>query len=79
MTLGQRIKRERERAGLSQRQLADGLEKVTPAFVSRLEHDERGASFRTLVRIADRLGTTPLYLMTGRRRGVVCPCCRQRV
>ncbi|MGH2997811.1 MAG: helix-turn-helix domain-containing protein [Gaiellaceae bacterium] len=61
-TIGARIKRLRLATGLSQRELADGLEKCSYAFVSRLEADDRQPSERTVRQLAARFGVTPLEL-----------------
>jgi len=73
-TVGARIKRLREEAGLSQRELADGLDRVTYAYISRLEAGMRQPSLRALREIAKRLDTTALYLETGSDRAR-CPHC----
>lgn len=77
-TLGARLRRLRERAGLSQRDVATGLERVTSAYVSRIETDDRDPSIQTLVRIASKLpGVTALELLTG-DAAADCPvCCRR--
>jgi transcriptional regulator with XRE-family HTH domain len=74
MLVGARIRRLREERGLSQRALTDGLERVSNAYVSRLESGQRVPSDRALRLIAGRLGTTALYLQTGRRTAK-CPHC----
>jgi transcriptional regulator with XRE-family HTH domain len=73
-SVGARIKQLREEAGMSQRELADGLDRVTYAYISRIESDTRQPSLRALREIAKRLGTTALYLETGSDR-VRCPHC----
>lgn len=76
-TIGARIKRLRVAAGLSQRELADGLEKCSYAFVSRIESDLRHPSDRTIRQLAARLGVTPLELETGDPHAP-CPHCGRR-
>lgn len=76
-SIGQRIARLRNERGLSQRQLAEGLDRVSYAFISRIENDDRRASDRTLRQIAKKLGTTPLFLETG-SDDVVCPHCGRK-
>lgn len=76
-TVGQRVHRLRELAGLSQRELADGLDHVSFAYVSRIEADARVPSLRALRELAPRLGTTALYLETG-SDAVTCPHCGRR-
>ena len=73
-TIGQRIKRLRLAAGLSQRELAEGLDRVSYAFVSRLEANQRRPSDRTIRLLAQRLGVTPLELETG-DPDAPCPHC----
>jgi transcriptional regulator with XRE-family HTH domain len=73
-TTGQRIKRLREQAGLGQRELADGLERCTYAYISRVEAGGRFASEKILRQIAHKLGTTAAYLEDGRQAGT-CPHC----
>lgn len=77
MTLGQRLRRYRLDAGLTQRQLADGLPKVTGAYVSRIEDGSREPSLRALIALASKLhDVTGLQLLTG-RRNAKCPLCRR--
>jgi transcriptional regulator with XRE-family HTH domain len=73
-TVGQRVKRLRGEAGLSQRALCKGLDRVTYAYISRIEADARQPSLSTLRKIASRLGVTALYLETG-SNAVKCPHC----
>ena len=73
-TIGERLKRLREDAGLSQRELSDGLDRVSFAFISRIEAGERRPSERTMRQLAGRLGATALYLETGSDSGR-CPHC----
>ena len=73
-SIGERLKRLREDAGLSQRELSDGLDRVSFAFISRIEAGERRPSERTMRQLAGRLGVTALYLETGSDSGR-CPHC----
>lgn len=80
-TFGERLLRLRSRSGLSQRQLAQGLDRggygVTAAYVSRLEHDQRVPSMTAAVLLASRLpGVTGLELLSGSQVGE-CPLCRR--
>jgi transcriptional regulator with XRE-family HTH domain len=69
---GKRIKALRLERGLSQRDLAGpGL---SYAYISRIEAGERTPSLSALIELADRLGTSGLYLATGRTSGR-CPLC----
>lgn len=62
-SVGARIREARERAGLSQRQLAG--EDCTPAYVSRLELGQRVPSIQLLRRLGRRLGVDADFLATG--------------
>lgn len=53
--IGERIKRAREKRGLTQEQFAEEIDK-TPQFVSDLERGVCGISLETLLVICDRLG-----------------------
>jgi tetratricopeptide (TPR) repeat protein len=62
--VGLRLKEARERAGLSQRQLAfDGC---SPAYISRVEAGGRIPSQAILQRLGERLGVSAEWLATGR-------------
>src|SRR5437588_11727925 len=61
--LAERLRKARERAGLSQRALARGI--CTPAYVSRLEKGERIPSLQLLRQLADRLGADADELASG--------------
>ena len=71
-TVGQRVRRLREEAGLSQRDVSQpGL---SFAYISRVEAGARTPSGKALRLLAEGLGVTPLYLETG-RRDARCPWC----
>jgi transcriptional regulator with XRE-family HTH domain len=70
--VGRRLKELRLEHGLSQRELA--TPGVTYAYVSRLEAGARQASIRALIKLADKLDTTALYLLTGEEHAH-CPMC----
>lgn len=53
-----RLKKTRERQGLSQRELAD-RSGLTPAAISQLETGQREPTFSTIVRLATALRTSP--------------------
>ena len=59
---GPRLRRERDKRGLNQAQLADraGLQ---PSAVSHFESGRRAPSFENLKRLADALGVTIDYLL----------------
>src|ERR671939_1924403 len=61
--VGLRLKEARERAGLSQRQLA--FPGCSPAYISRIEAGERIPSLQLLRELGRRLGVTEDYLATG--------------
>jgi transcriptional regulator with XRE-family HTH domain len=70
--VGRRIRRLREEAGLSQRQLEGPG--VSYAYISRLEAGARTPSEKVLRYLAWRLGVTAQYLETGSLDGL-CPHC----
>jgi tetratricopeptide (TPR) repeat protein len=61
--VGERLKQARERAGLSQRQLA--FRGCSPAYISRIESGDRIPSLQLLRELGRRLGVTEDYLATG--------------
>jgi transcriptional regulator with XRE-family HTH domain len=70
--VGERVRKLRMAAGLSQRELAGPG--VTYAYVSRIEAGQRRPSERALRSLAERLGTTAQYLESGSGEGL-CPHC----
>jgi transcriptional regulator with XRE-family HTH domain len=71
--VGKRIKRLRTLQNKSQRELA--CPGVSYAYISRIENGQRDPSYKALIKLADKLGTTAFYLATGRTTGV-CPFCQ---
>ena len=69
MTLGQRIRARRQALNLTQQELANAL-RLTPQHISALEQDKRTSSLPSLVRLAEELGVTVDYLLTG-KEGVI--------
>jgi tetratricopeptide (TPR) repeat protein len=67
IAVGQRLRKAREAAGLTQRELS--FEGCTAAYVSRIEAGARVPSLQILHEFAKRLGVTPEYLATGRPEG----------
>src|ERR671931_968213 len=63
-TIGQRVRRLRLERGLSQRELSGPG--VSYAYISRIEHDDRKPSEKTLRHLAVKLGVTADYIETGR-------------
>lgn len=66
---GSRLKGARERAGLTQRQLA--FPGCSAGYISRIETGERVASPRVLRELASRLGVTEAYLAGASVRSIV--------
>jgi transcriptional regulator with XRE-family HTH domain len=60
--LGKRIREERLKIGLTQEKLAEFAE-VSPAYMGRIERGERNITVKTLIRIANALGTSLDYLL----------------
>lgn len=69
-----RIRALRLKQGLSQRDVQ--VPGVSYAYVSRIEAHTRRPSIEALVALADKLGTTALFLLTGDKRGH-CPVCQR--
>jgi tetratricopeptide (TPR) repeat protein len=63
LTLGQRIRKARQAAGLTQEAL--GAPDLTKGFISLLEHDRAKPSVATLERLAARLGEPVSYFLDG--------------
>jgi tetratricopeptide (TPR) repeat protein len=61
--VGRRLKAERERVGLSQRQLA--FPGCSPAYISRIESGDRIPSLQLLRELGRRLGVSEDFLATG--------------
>jgi transcriptional regulator with XRE-family HTH domain len=73
-SVGDRIRALREERGFSQRDItAPG---VSHANISRIECGERHPSEKALRVLAEKLGTTALYLETGSKHGW-CPHCER--
>ena len=72
MTVGQRLRQLRTERGLSQRDLAGPG--CSYAYISRIEAGARRPSAKALQHLASKLGTTALYLSTGKADGP-CPYC----
>jgi transcriptional regulator with XRE-family HTH domain len=65
-SIGQRIKAAREKAELTQSDLATLLNYTSPTAVSLIEADERNIKVETLRRIAEVLHADVNYLATGK-------------
>ncbi len=67
ITVGQRIKSAREKASLTQSELATKLGYTSPTAISLIEADERSVKVETLEKIADVLHQDVNYLATGKQ------------
>jgi transcriptional regulator with XRE-family HTH domain len=63
ITLGARVRQARTRSGLTQDQVAG--DDISGAYVSRIEAGQRRPDHSVIVLLADRLGTTEEFLLTG--------------
>ena len=63
-TTGERIREIREKRGLRQDQLASQA-KISKSFLSEIENNNRNVSSQALLRIANILGASVDYLLTG--------------
>jgi transcriptional regulator with XRE-family HTH domain len=70
--IGERLRRLRLQAGLSQRDLSQPG--VSYAYISRIEAGTRTPSAKALQALAGKLGVTALFLATGREQSR-CPYC----
>lgn len=69
-TIGERIKHAREKAGMTQSELATKLGYTSPTAVSLIEANERSIKVDTLHKIAEILHQDYQYLATGNAAGV---------
>ena len=69
MSLGQRIRKRRQILKLTQQQLAEALG-LTSQHISAIEQDKRAPSLTSLAKLAEELGVTVDYLVTG-KEGVI--------
>lgn len=60
--LGQRLREERLKLGLTQAKLAEDVD-ISEAYVGQIERGERNLALDTLVRLANRLGASVDYLL----------------
>ena len=65
MTTGERIREIREKRGLTQDQLAKDAD-ISKGFLSDVENNKRNIGSQGLLRIANELGASVDYLLTGR-------------
>lgn len=63
--LGQKVRRMRERAGLTQAELALalGLSESSKGFISEIESGKKLPKLELVLRLADRFGVTTDYLL----------------
>jgi transcriptional regulator with XRE-family HTH domain len=72
MSIGDRIRKRRQVLKITQQELARAVA-VTPQHISALEQNKRGPSLPSLARLAEELGVTVDYLVTGKEGGVAEP------
>ena len=60
--LGQRIREERRKLGLTQAQLAEAID-ISDTYMGSIERGERSLTLDTLVRLVNRLGVSIDYLL----------------
>jgi len=65
LTTGERIREIREKRGLTQDQLAKDAD-ISKGFLSDVENNKRNIGSQGLLRIANELGASVDYLLTGR-------------
>ena len=66
MSLGQRVRNRRLELKLTQQQLAKALD-LTSQHISVIEQDKRTPSLASLAKMAEELGVSVDYLITGRK------------
>jgi transcriptional regulator with XRE-family HTH domain len=64
VTFGERVRKERNRLGLSQMAMAEEVG-VHYTYISSIERGERNVSLENIVRIAEVLGVDPSKLVKG--------------
>lgn len=69
MGLGQRLRKRRQALKLTQQELAESLG-VTPQHISAIEQDDRAPSLPFLAKLAEELGVTVDYLVTGKEGAI---------
>ena len=69
MSVGKRIRKRRQELKLTQEDLAQALG-LTPQHISGIEQDKRNPSLSSLAKLAEELGITVDYLITG-KEGVI--------
>lgn len=69
MSLGQRIRQRRLALNITQQDLANALN-ITPQHISVIEQDKAAPSIALLPKLAEQLGVTTDYLLTG-KEGII--------
>jgi transcriptional regulator with XRE-family HTH domain len=69
MSIGDRVKKRRNHLKVTQLELAEALG-VTPQHISAIEQDKREPSLGSLAKLAEELGVTLDYVVTG-KEGVI--------
>ena len=69
VSLGQRVKESREKLKITQQELAQALG-VTPQHISAIEQDKRALSLALLPKLANELGVSIDYLVSGNETGI---------
>ena len=69
MTVGQRTRMRRQALKITQQKLAEGIG-MSPQHISAIEQDKRAPSLPALAKLAEELGVTVDYLVTG-KEGVI--------
>jgi len=69
MTIGERIRKRRQLMKLTQQELGKALG-LTPQHISAIEQDKRTPSLASLAKIAEELGVSVDYLLTG-QEGII--------
>jgi transcriptional regulator with XRE-family HTH domain len=65
MSIGKRIRKRRQILEMTQKELAEAIG-VTPQHISAIEQDKRDPSLSSLGKLAEELGVTIDYLVTGK-------------
>jgi transcriptional regulator with XRE-family HTH domain len=70
MSIGKRIRKRRQELKFTQENLARALG-LTPQHISGIEQDKRSPSLASLAKLAEELGITVDYLVTGKESSIV--------
>ena len=72
MSLGERVKQRRNTLKITQQQVATALG-VTSQYISLIEQDNTTPSLSLLLKLAEELGVTTDYLLTGKESLITDP------